>query len=61
MSAPNPCPECGGAGWVMCAVETIEGEEEWAWSLCPECEGGDAFPPKEDEAGWYERRAARGL
>jgi uncharacterized protein YbbK (DUF523 family) len=25
-------------------VEAVEGEEEWAWSLCPECEGGDAFP-----------------
>jgi hypothetical protein len=30
-------------------VETVEGEEEWAWSLCPECEGGDGFPPKEGE------------
>jgi DnaJ-class molecular chaperone len=49
MSAPNPCRECGGSGWVRYMVETVEGEEEWAWSLCPECEGGDAFPPKEGE------------
>ena len=49
MSAPNPCPECDGSGWVMYAAETIEGEEEWAWGLCPECVGGGAFPPKEGE------------
>jgi DnaJ-class molecular chaperone len=49
MSAPNPCRECGGSGWVRYMVEAVEGEEEWAWSLCPECEGGDAFPPKEGE------------
>ncbi len=61
MSAPNHCRECGGSGWVMYAAETIEGEEEWAWSLCPECVGGGAFPPKEGEAGWHERRVARGL
>ena len=47
MSAPNPCPECGGSGWVMYTVETAEGEEELAWSLCPECVGGDAFPRRE--------------
>jgi hypothetical protein len=58
MSAPNACPECGGSGWVMYAAETIEGEEEWAWKLCPACEGGDAFPPKEGGAGRRERRAA---
>jgi hypothetical protein len=31
-------------------VETVEGEDERAWELCPECKGGDAFPPKEREA-----------
>jgi len=28
-------------------VETVEGEEERAWELCPECRGGDAFPSRE--------------
>ncbi len=56
MSAPNPCPECSGSGWVMYTVETVEGEEEWAWKLCPECVGGDAFPPKEGEVEGRERR-----
>jgi hypothetical protein len=44
MGSPSVCLECGGSGWVMYMVETVEGEEEWAWSLCPECRGGDAFP-----------------
>src|SRR5215210_2553797 len=46
MVAPTVCPECSGRGWRLYRVETIEGEEEWAWELCQECEGGDAFPPK---------------
>jgi hypothetical protein len=28
-------------------VETVEGGEERAWELCPECGGRDAFPSKE--------------
>jgi hypothetical protein len=28
-------------------VETLEGEEERAWELCPECGDGDAFRSKE--------------
>lgn len=35
MSAP--CPECLGCGWRPYCVETVEGGEEWAWELCPEC------------------------
>ena len=50
MAAQVVCPECFGRGWRLYRVETVEGEEEWAWELCPECEGGDAFPPKEGEA-----------
>ena len=50
MAAPAACPECGGSGWRLYPVETIEGEAEWAWELCPECKSGDAFPPKEDRA-----------
>ena len=50
MAAPAACPECGGTGWRLYRVETVEGEEEWAWELCPECGGGDAFPPKEGRA-----------
>jgi hypothetical protein len=41
------CPECLGCGWRPYFVETVEGEEERAWELCPECRGGDAFPSKE--------------
>jgi hypothetical protein len=41
------CPKCLGCGWRLYLVETVEGEEERAWELCPECAGGDAFPPKE--------------
>jgi hypothetical protein len=50
MDAPAVCPECSDRGWRLYRVETAEGEEEWAWELCPECEGGDAFPPKEGGA-----------
>jgi hypothetical protein len=50
MAAPAACPECGGSGWRLYMVETVEGEEEWAWELCPECGGGDALPPKEGRA-----------
>lgn len=50
MAAPVVCPECSDRGWRLYRVETVEGEEEWAWELCPECEGGDAFPPKEGGA-----------
>jgi hypothetical protein len=52
MAAPAVCPECDGSGWRLYRVETVEGEEEWAWELCPECGGGDAFPPKEGRVGW---------
>jgi uncharacterized protein YbbK (DUF523 family) len=38
------CPGCLGCGWRSYFVETVEGEEERAWKLCPECGGGDAFP-----------------
>ena len=41
------CPECLGCGWRSYLVETVEGGEERAWELCPECGGGDAFPSKE--------------
>jgi hypothetical protein len=44
------CSECLGCGWRAYMVETVEGEDERAWELCPECKGGDAFPPKEREA-----------
>jgi DnaJ-class molecular chaperone len=49
MTTPTVCPECGGSGWRLYSVETVDGEEEWAWELCPECEGGDAFPSREGE------------
>jgi hypothetical protein len=41
------CPKCLGCGWRPYFVETVEGEEERAWELCPECREGDAFPSKE--------------
>jgi hypothetical protein len=41
------CLECLGCGWRSYFVETVEGGEERAWELCPECWGGDAFPSKE--------------
>ena len=44
MAAPLVCSECFGRGWRPYRVETVEGEVEWAWELCPECRGGDAFP-----------------
>src|SRR5918995_4262369 len=50
MGAPLVCSECS-RGWRLNRVETIEGEEEWAWELCPECEGGDAFPPGGRQGG----------
>jgi hypothetical protein len=50
------CPGCPGCGWRTYFVETVEGEEELAWELCPECGGGDAFPLKEGEAEWREPR-----
>ena len=50
MAAPPACLECGGSGWRLYTVETVEGQEEWAWELCPECGGGDAFPPEEGGA-----------
>ena len=43
------CPKCLGCGWKPYFVETVEGEEERAWELCPECSEGDAFPSREDE------------
>jgi DnaJ-class molecular chaperone len=49
MTTPTVCPECGGSGSRLYSVETVDGEEEWAWELCPECEGGDAFPSREGE------------
>jgi hypothetical protein len=48
-AAPTVCPECSGCGWRPYSVETLEGKVEWAWELCPRCEGGDAFPPEGDE------------
>jgi hypothetical protein len=42
------CPECLGCGWRLYFVETIAGEAERAWELCPECREGDAFPSRED-------------
>jgi hypothetical protein len=41
------CPGCLGCGWRPYVVETVESEEERAWELCPECQGGDAFPSEE--------------
>ena len=41
------CPKCLGCGWGPYFVETVEGEEERAWELCPECREGDVFPSKE--------------
>ena len=42
-------PGCLRCGWRPYFVETVEGKVEWAWELCPRCEGGDAFPPEGDE------------
>lgn len=50
MSAPYLCPECFGCGWVPYFVETLEGKEETAWKLCPECKTGDPVPPKQEAA-----------
>jgi hypothetical protein len=44
MAAPAVCPECFGRGWRLYRVETVEGEEEWAWELCPECEAETPSP-----------------
>jgi hypothetical protein len=40
------CPGYLGCGWRPYIVETVEGEEERAWELCPEC-GWRRLPPKE--------------
>ncbi len=40
MSAP--CPECLDCGWRPYFVETVDGEQECAWELCPECKSEDA-------------------
>ncbi len=50
MAALIVCPECSGCGWRSYFVETVEGEQEMAWELCPECGGGQAFPPSEEDA-----------
>ena len=41
------CPKCLGCGWRPYFGETLEGEEERAWELCPEYGGRDAFHSKE--------------
>jgi hypothetical protein len=51
MSTPLPCSECFGWGWRPYFVETIEGEREMAWKLCPDCGNGWPFPPLAKGAG----------
>ncbi len=40
------CPECFGCGWRPYFVETVEGGEEAAWELCPDCKTGEPVPPE---------------
>lgn len=37
MAASTVCSECLGVGWTPYVVENLQGEEETAWELCPEC------------------------
>ena len=46
------CPECRGCGWRPYCVETVEGDVEWAWELCPKCVDEGACPTKEGEAAY---------
>jgi len=32
----NPCPECDGTGWAFYRLETLDGEFEEAYRLCPQ-------------------------
>jgi len=57
MTAPILCPECLGRGWKPYFVETVEGEEEMAWELCPDCGSGQPFPPLARGAGTSSAKA----
>jgi hypothetical protein len=35
MSAYLPCSECDGTGWILYRAETVDGELEEAYRLCP--------------------------
>jgi hypothetical protein len=35
MPAPSLCRECDGAGWIPYRSETVDGELEEAYRLCP--------------------------
>ena len=35
MSAYLPCDECDGTGWILYRSETVDGELEEAYRLCP--------------------------
>ncbi len=35
MSAYPPCSECDGTGWILYRAETVDGELEEAYRLCP--------------------------
>jgi hypothetical protein len=37
MPAPSLCRECDGAGWIPYYSETVDGELEEAYRLCPNC------------------------
>ncbi len=37
MSAPKPCPECGGKKWAEAEVETVEGGTEVVSYICQSC------------------------
>ena len=37
MSAHSLCRECDGTGWILYRSETVDGELEEAYRLCPGC------------------------
>ncbi len=37
MTARSLCRECDGTGWIPYRSETVDGEFEEAYSLCPDC------------------------
>jgi hypothetical protein len=51
MTAPILCLECFECGWKPYFVETVEGNQEMAWELCPHCGSGQPFPPLAKGAG----------
>lgn len=59
MSAPL-CPTCGGERWVIYRSETIEGEMEAAYELCPLCKQ-DALARRRFHESLNEAFAAIGL